>query len=117
VNNCGKLITPAGSESYTKTEDHPILHMGQQPSKQKRFIKIRSTDPPTQHKAHNKRKHPTPLMKYKNCRTTETTPAANNPRPDLRHIFKKAGRRLTVTGTHGKQHDNQQQQEYRVIRN
>jgi hypothetical protein len=47
----------------------------------------------------------------------EPTPAANNPRPDLSHIFKKTGTRQTVTGTRGKQHDYQQQQEYRVIRN
>jgi hypothetical protein len=27
--------TPAGDETYTKTEDHPLLSTGQQPSKQK----------------------------------------------------------------------------------
>jgi hypothetical protein len=29
------VSTPAGSESYTRTEDHPLLPTGQQPSKQK----------------------------------------------------------------------------------
>jgi hypothetical protein len=38
-NNCfGKLSTPFGSESYTRTEDHPLLPTGQQPSKQKRNV-------------------------------------------------------------------------------
>jgi hypothetical protein len=58
-----------------------------------------------------------PSDDHKNCKTTETTPAANNRRPDLKDIFKKTGTRQTVTGTRGKEHDNQQQQEYRVIRN
>jgi hypothetical protein len=29
------LSTPAGSESYTRTEENPLLPTGQQPSKQK----------------------------------------------------------------------------------
>jgi hypothetical protein len=33
--NCEKLSTPAGSKSYTRTEDHPLLPTGQRPSKQK----------------------------------------------------------------------------------
>jgi hypothetical protein len=34
---------------------------------------------------------------------TETTLAANNQRPALKHAFKKNGTRQTVTGTRGKQ--------------
>jgi hypothetical protein len=47
----------------------------------------------------------------------ETTLATNNPRQDLRHIFKNTGSRQTVTSTRRKWHDNQQQQEYQVIWN
>jgi hypothetical protein len=58
-----------------------------------------------------------PFDEYKNCKTTGTTPSENNKRPDLRHVFKKTGATHTVTGTRGKQHGIQQQQECRVIRN
>jgi hypothetical protein len=36
----GQLSAPAGSESYTRTEDHPILPTGQLPSKQKELYVI-----------------------------------------------------------------------------